>query len=191
MARPASAQPAAKGAQSPDARERITAVVAGIDHAWREVERRWGCGRLPMLVSDGTRLAMRCGMIRWQDAITAGNVRLVEALAAPLRQGLAAMEAEARLAGHQHLVPDVWEVARDDGTVVAIVRTRAEAGLVVGDGREREVWTLAEVAQCLPRMVGDFLRMWPGARIDRVTQRDEAAAHALVSADPIHGEGEP
>jgi hypothetical protein len=61
---------------------------------------------------------------------------------------------------------------------------------VAYDGRALEVWTLDEVARVLPRSVGDIKRVFPGVRVDRVTQRDEGEAGAWITADPILGDME-
>jgi hypothetical protein len=69
-----------------------------------------------------------------------------------------------------------------DGSVVAIVRTNAEAGKVIADGRHLRVFTMTEIANvidALPELVLKAKETFPGAKVSpRVggSLRSEAAA---------------
>lgn len=185
QAKPVQASPI--GAKTPVDHDRIQAAVIGVDQAWRDVEATWGAGRLPALVSDATRLSLRRGMDAWQTALTYGDADVVENLAPKIRAALVFMEREATTLGHAKLTPEVWETRREDGTVIAIVRTQAEASAVVRDGRALEVWTLEEIARVLPANVTNIKKAFPGARVSRVVSRDEGFAQEWVTADPCLG----
>jgi hypothetical protein len=170
--------------------EAITAVVLGVDQVWRGIEAKWGVGRLPVLISDETRLSMRRGMIAWQTALMEGDVEAVRALGPKIIHALGVMGREAERLGHKPLDVNVWEVMREDGTVVAITRTSAEAGAVARDGRALEVWSLEEVGRVLPRPISDIKRVFPGARAERMTVHGEAYAQEWITSDAILA-GEP
>ena len=173
------------GAADPWTAERITAVVVGVDAEWRAAESKWGVGRLPVLVSDTTRLQLRQGMDKWQAAIADSDAAEIERLGPLIRGALKFMDGEAARLGAAPLAVNAWEVARDDGTVVVIVRTGAEASVVVREGREVEVWTLEEVARVLPRGVGSVKRLFPGAKVRRVATHHEGYGQEWVTGDPI------
>lgn len=178
-------QAAAGAVADPWTAERITAVVLGVDAAWRAAEAKWGVGRLPVLVSDTTRLQLRQGMDKWQAAIAESDAAEIERLGPLIRGALKFMDGEAERLGAAPLAVNAWETIRDDGTVVVIVRTGAEASAVVREGREVEVWTLDEVARVLPRAVGDVKRLFPGAKVSRVVTHDEGYAQEWITSDPI------
>ena len=59
---------------------------------------------------------------------------------------------------------------RNDGRVVAIVQTAAEAAHVVAEGRDLVVYTLDEVARMLASYEGVMRAkaVWPGARVEQI-----------------------
>ena len=77
--------------------------------------------------------------------------------------------AEAAQAPELH--PLVWEVALQDGTVAAIVRTLEEARLMAGDGSRRwVVYTLDEIGRMLfcHSAVTEAKLTFPGATVEEV-----------------------
>ena len=181
--KPPPPRPAPIGASSPDARDAITATTLGVDQCWRDYEAKWGVGRLPLLVTDATRASMRRGMDAWNAAITAGDVAAVQTIGPKIKAALAFMDAEAVAGGNAPLSPVVWEVRRDDGSVIAITRTGAEASAVLREGRDIEVWTLEEIARVLPRLIGDIKRHFPGATVEQPQQHSAAYAMEWQTAD--------
>ena len=136
----------------------LQALTAGIDHAASEAEAKWGVDRLPLLVSDDTRAKFIRQSKRWRDAVevswtapvvTHADMEALRSASGGMRRAWAALDAEAFNAGHQPLAPQVWETTLRDGTVVAVVRSTAEAIHVNRDGRYVSVWTLAEVANVI------------------------------------------
>lgn len=176
--------PAPIGPRDPESWDRIQNVLVGHDHWIRALETTWGIGRLAALVSDDTRAKFRRGMTLWQAAVASADPDEIERLAPMIRKTLEIMQREARTAGHAELSPVVWEVQREDGAVIAIVRTQAEATAVAAEGREIEIWTLAEISRVLPKLVSDVKQSFPGARVERLTSTDEGDALDWATADP-------
>lgn len=176
-------RPAPIGPANPAWWDRYQSVMVEHDHAVRAIELRWGIGRLAMLVSETTRMRFRKGMDQWQAALRALDLDEIERLAPLIRQALAYMEREARAAGHTELSPVVWETQRDDGTVLAVVRTLEEAAAVAAEGREVEIWALSEIARVLPRSIGAIKQTIPGARVQKLTVLHEGAATDWATAD--------
>ncbi len=92
-------------------------------------------------------------------------------------RGWQALNKLATDAGANFLDPEVWEVRKDDGTVVAIVRTNAETSKVVSDGRYLQVWTLDEIARVMAAnsLVGKAKEVFPGAIVEshKTLRREE------------------
>lgn len=105
-------------------------AVAPFDRAVRESDRIWGTDRLPELVSPETAAKYGRTVSSLNAAITANDAERVADRAAACIRGLAAMDAEARSAGHQPL----------------------RSGVIVGDLDgwrfgilpDMEMWTVAE-----------------------------------------------
>ena len=121
---------------------RIQAMVDGLDHVAHAMERKWGVGRLRLLVSDFLRAKFDEQKDRLDAAIAAGEERFVAAQVEGMKRAWAALDRSAADAGAKQLAPEVWECALPStGEVVSIVRTDAEFGagyaykVLVEDGK--------------------------------------------------------
>lgn len=161
----------------------LQAYFEGVDQARAEAETKWGAGRLQQLVDDETRAKFLRQQGRWSQALQAAweapflsrdGLADVQRFAAAQRRAWAAMDAIAEEAGHRPIFPDVWEALLSDGTVVAVVRTDAEASKVIADGRHVAVYTLREVAnviEALPQVLRVAKVEWPGAKVQPPSDR--------------------
>lgn len=161
----------------------LQAYFEGVDHARAEAEREWGSERLPLLVDDELRGKFNRQKVRWSTAyqeawqaahVTRGQLEAVVSAAGAMKRAWAALSAAATEAGHRAIFPDVWETTLGDGTVVAVVRTNAEASKVIADGRHLQVYTLAEVASvidALPPALQLAKQVFPGAKVQLPTDR--------------------
>ncbi len=151
----------------------IQGLVQSVDALTDEMERKWGVGRLRLLVPDDLRERFDRQWRKWQAGYAAQDLAAVRIHSEAMRRAWTALEAAALEAGHAPLAPEVWETRMPDGTVLAVVRTQQEAHAVARDGRERKVWTLDEVARVVGAWEG---RRWveavhtcfPGARVEAV-----------------------
>ena len=156
----------------------IQGLVQSVDALTDAMERKWGVGRLRLLVEDGLRERFDRQWAKWQAAYGAQDLDAVRAHSEAMRRAWEAMDAAALRAGHAPLAPEVWETRMPDGVVLAIVRTLPEAHALARDGRDREVWTLDEIGRVICAWEG---RHWvdaihqhfPGSRIEalRLTPR--------------------
>lgn len=174
--------------------DRISAAIIPTDTVARAAEQRWGVRRLETLVSAPTLTRWRTGWQLYTAAIREGDADAVERLAPKIAQAILAMEAEAEAAGHQPLSPIAWEAPLADGRVLVVTRTIAEAAALQGasDGRERVVWTMAELANVLPTLELTYACKvaFPGARVKSTVQRPEGFAHAWAANDMLELYGE-
>lgn len=155
----------------------LQAYFAGVEQARAEAEAKWGAGRLLQLVDDETRAKFMRQQARWSQALqmawdapflSRDGLNDVIRFAAAQRRAWGALDALAEEAGHRSIFPDVWEALLSDGTVVAVVRTDAEASKVITDGRHVAVYTLREIAnviEALPEALRVAKVEWPGAKV--------------------------
>jgi hypothetical protein len=133
----------------------IRSVLDGLDHVAAGMERKWGIGRLRLLVSDLLRAKFDAQKDKLDAAIDVNREQYVRAQAEGMKRAWAALDRAAMEAGAGPLSPEVWEcVLPGSGEVVSIVRTEAEAHHVA---RECRVFSLDEIA----RLIG-ALPAWSG-----------------------------
>jgi hypothetical protein len=159
---------AAAEAMAP-AEYRIQAMVEGLDQVAHAMERKWGVGRLRLLVSSFLRAKFDEQKDRLDAAISSGQESYVEAQVEGMKRAWEALDRAATEAGEKSLAPEVWEcVLPKSGEVVSLVRTDVEAHHVAREGR---VFTTAEIG-ILIEALGDGVlgvkQTFPGATIAAV-----------------------
>lgn len=157
---------------TPAALDAITSIIAGVDHLATEMEAKWGCGRLRLLVPDEWRIKFDSQRLKWNGAVYSGSLPDVELHAARMRAAWAKLDALAAEAGQLPLHPDVWEFAGSDGRVIAFCRDDTSAVAVAATlaGRAVEVWTPREILALIERypVLRVVKQEFPGARVERV-----------------------
>lgn len=141
-------------------------LIDGVDAVARAMETKWGVDRLRLLVSDDLRAKFDRQRVKLNIAIWHGDLADLERECPRSITAWRALDAAATAAGQPVLSPEAWETALSDGTVVTIVRSRAEQ-YAVSDGRRRQVWTLDEVARCIEQFpaVVKAKQTFPGATV--------------------------
>lgn len=151
----------------------IRAIIDGLDAVTVEMERKWGVGRLRLLVSDLLRAKFDAQKDKLDAAIATNRETYIRAQAEGMKRAWSALDRAASEAGHQPLSPEVWEcVLPSSGEVVALVHSEAEARHVC---REMRVLTLAEVGRVIEALGDTVLEAktaFPGATITRIGNRD-------------------
>ncbi len=155
------------------------AAIDGVDALAREVEQRWGAGRVRLLVPTELREKFDRQRHLFNEAIWHGDLEEVRTQSVRMERAWRAVDATASAAGKSVLSPEVWEVALESGVVVAIVRTNDDARHVAADGRKMAVYTLEEI--------GRLLSAWP--TIAAVKEKFEGATVAAIydRGDPLDG----
>jgi hypothetical protein len=151
---------------------RIQAMVDGLDQVAIAMERKWGVGRLRLLVSDFLRAKFDEQKDRFDAAIQSGQENYVRIHCEGMKRAWSALDRAAHDAGQQPLAPDVWEcVLPSTGEVISLVRTAVEAHHVA---RECRVFTVDEVA-LLIEAVGDGIldvkQKFPGATVTGIRRK--------------------
>jgi hypothetical protein len=121
----------------------------GVDAAAIEAERKWGPGRLRLLVDQPTREKFDRQRMLFNKAIQLGTLDDVVREAPRMATAWRVCDRLATEAGAQPLPPDRWEVVLDDGVVAVVVPDSERAALVRYDGRALAIYTLAEIGKLL------------------------------------------
>lgn len=146
------------------------AAIDGVDALAVEMERKWGVGRLRLLVSPDLREKFDRQRLMFDTAIASGELEDVRTQGPRMERAWRALDAAAAQAGASPISPEVWEVRLADGSVALIVRDNTDAHAVVADGRKVAVYTLAEIARLLsayPEIVR-AKEIFPGASVTAV-----------------------
>lgn len=165
---------------SPSTQDRIALALSAPDEAFRKSEARWGVARLERLVCETTLAAYRRGWVAYRRAIEGYDADAVEQIAPKMVAALAFMGTEATAAGHQPLDVNRWEAVLEDGRVLVVVKTLAEAHAIArdkSDDRQLVVWTMAEIARMLPTLeiTHAVKEAFPGAEVVRVGSQPVAS----------------
>jgi hypothetical protein len=145
----------------------IQSVVGGVEHLARQMEDKWGVGRLELLVADELREKFRKQLRRFNDAITQQDVHQVRQTGAGMQRGWEALDKAATAADAEPLKEDMWEILLSDGRVVAFCRDNAHAYVTFRSGRLVDVWTPEEIARLIEKFPEIALakQTFPGATV--------------------------
>ena len=161
------------------------AYIDGADETAAEMETKWGCDRLRLLVSPELREKFDRQRYLLNQAIWHGELEAVRREAGRMVNAWQALDRAAVEAGKQPLSPQVWETPLADGTVAAIVPDDASARAVVGEGRKVSVFTLEEIGRLLSNYpdIATAKLTFPGATITAVRRSVEDPLNAIADSD--------
>src|SRR4051812_11857673 len=123
------------------------AHIDGADQLAREMELKWGAGRLRLLVSPELREKFDRQRYLFNQAIWHGDLEAVRREGTRMVKAWMALDGAASEGEEAVLSPEVWEVRLEDGSVAAIVPDGAHA--VMASGRKLVVYTLDEIGRLL------------------------------------------
>lgn len=175
---------------TPQSYDQCMTVVIGVDQVASAMETRWGIRRLPMIVSDDTRLRFRGACILWSAAIRSWQISEITRVGSMMRRAWAALEAEAISLGHGPIDPRSLETVLPDGTVLAIVDSPDDAHHVARTAAGRQViaLTVEEVGRLFQKygradIQTAILATFPGATVaaKREGEVSSSAAHDWVT----------
>ena len=146
------------------------AHIDGADAVAIAMETKWGADRLRLLVPVELREKFDRQRYLLNQAIWHGDLEDVRREASRMMAAWRTLDRVATEAGAALLAPEVWELALEDGTAVALVRSPEDARAVIGQGRKLVVMTLDEIARLLSnyRAVVEAKAAFPGAKVTAV-----------------------
>ena len=150
--------------------DQIQAALQDFDRALHHTEKAWGVDRLPLLVSQETRLKYWKAVDALNEALYTGNADRVKTLAANLVKGLHHLEDEALTANRKTLDPEIWETPLPDGRVLRVVRAWPERAYRPEDDPGVVTYTLEEVGRLLgsQAFLSAVKKEWPAAHVTEV-----------------------
>ncbi len=148
--------------------------IDGVDVMAAQLEELWGCGRLRLLVDQPLREKFDRQRYLYNAAITNGELEDVRRESERMIRAWRAVAAAAIAAGAKPIDPVTMEVALEDGTVLIICPTNAEARVTLDQvaGRKAVVYTLEELARIVGhyRDVVNMKLSYPGSEVTRVAK---------------------
>jgi len=162
-----------------------------LDRAASEMEFKWGCERLPSLVSPETASLFGSAKAKLDAAIHANDPQEVARRATVMIKGWVKMDAEATERGHKALSPQVWSCTTSTGFKVAIARSNADAiKSIRTDDRMKgvAVYSLDEIARILEaesyRLLDTVKKTFPEAKVAK-TRKKKAPAPLFDDGVPF------
>ena len=134
-----------------------------------EMERKWGRGRLRLLVDAELREKFDRQRYLFSNAIWKGELPDVQREAKRMVAAYRALDRRATETGMVTLPATVWEVALSDGAVAVIVK-EPELAYQWADGRRANVYTLEEIGRLIEGfpMLAKVKEAFPGATVERI-----------------------
>jgi hypothetical protein len=167
------------------------AHIDGVDAIAMAMERKWGVGRLRLLVSPELREKFDRQRYLLNQAIWHGDLEAVRVQSARMASAWQALDKAAETARALKLDPNVWEVRLEDGSVAAIVRSPEEAMWVIHSGRKLAIYTTEEIGRLLSHypQIAQVKSAFPGATVEAVRRPSDPLDRFVDTAggldDPI------
>ncbi len=157
------------------------AYLDGADETASEMEAKWGCDRLRLLVTPELREKFDRQRYLLNQAMWHGELEEVKRESGRMVAAYMALDRAAEAAGAAPLSPVVWETTLADGTVAAIVADAAQAHAVVAEGRKVAVYTLEEIGRLLSNYSETVTAklVFPGATVTAVRRSVEDPLKAI------------
>ncbi len=146
----------------------IQAIIDGVDQVALETERKWGVGRLRLLVSDFLCAKYDAQRDKFDAAIQSGSAVEIRKHGEAMKRAWQALDETAVRDGHQPKPPEVWEVPLTNGDIAAIVQDAADVSMVPDS---QPVFTLAEIGRSIDALGTvplETKRTIPGAEVTEI-----------------------
>jgi hypothetical protein len=148
----------------------------GLDQLAADMEAKWGCDRLRLIVSAELREKFDRQRVKLRHAVEHGDIEDVSREATRMSKAWVALDKAATEAGAAHLHASVVEIPLADGTVAALVPTTAEAIHIRAEGRKTAIFSYDEIGRILsgwPEVVKAKIQMPAGAVVTAVRRNVE------------------
>jgi hypothetical protein len=155
--------------------EGIHASIKPLDRIATEMELKWGCDRLPGLVSPQTAAKFGSAKAKLDAAIESNVAADVAKTAGVMMRGWTALDAEATKGGHRPLEPNIWSHTTAAGFRFAVAQGNADALKALNMDPDMEgvaVYSLDEIGRLLEsksmELVNAAKERFPGATVKAV-----------------------
>ena len=141
-------------------------IIKCVDQRGRDMDERWGIGRLPMLVPIEWAERFHAQHKLFNTAVWEFDLRLVRQHGEAMLRAYEKLDELAREGNGEPLPVEQWEFETEQGLVI-LVRDLRDTGRAQRHGREAQVWALDEVAnviRCHP-ILAAAKDAFPGAQV--------------------------
>lgn len=162
-------------------------IIYAVDAKGREIDRRWGMGILPRMVSIESMERFCRQKRKFSAAAFAMDLDDVRKHGAAMQRAYAALEAEAATLGHYPEPVQTWEFTLKDGGLVVLVRDRAELAKVDTRDRPAQIWSLEEIADIIEKFpaLSKAKDYFPGAEVLSVRPEPETIKFVEDTLDDL------
>lgn len=169
-------------------------LISDVDLLAVEMERKWGIGRLRLLIPTDLRAKFDSQRHKFNTALDSGTLEDLRQECERMQRAYRAADKAATEAGARSL-PEQWEVKLKDGTLAIIVRGDNEEALANGRaediaaGRQASVWTLEEIAMLIDQFgaklnpLMQMKRFFKGALTEVEVKREDPVKHMDMPLD--------
>lgn len=162
-------------------------ILEEVDEIAFYMERKWGIGRLRLLVSDDLRGRFDAQAEKFNAALETGQSSLLSVQAEGMKRAWQALDKAATADGKQSMSAEIWEIRLPKSNrIVALVRTSEDAHMVATP--EMETWTLSDISHLIEHaghLIGDIKRTFPGAEIKAIHGKTNTESFDWKTGDDI------
>lgn len=169
-----------------EALSQINLIVKSVDQRGREMDQKWGTGRLPMLVPIEVAERFRVQHRKFSGAVWEYELADVQKHGEAMLRAYAKLDEMAVAAGASSAPPEQWEFDTPGGLVV-LVQDIKDTGRVELNGRAAQVWSLDEIASVIAAhpLLAAAKAAFPGATIEQVRPAKELRDDIASLSDEI------
>lgn len=150
----------------------------------REMEEKWGKGRLRMVVPAGLREKFDRQRYLTNQAVWHGELEDVKRECGRMINAWRALDKTAEASGASVKPVEQWEVVLGCGTTLIVVKALEDASAVKIDGRKAVVWSLDEVAALVDEQKAVLMAkmIFPGAEVISASTTIEDPLNAISTS---------
>jgi hypothetical protein len=152
-----------------EALNQVDLIVRSVDQRGREMDQRWGIGRLPMLVPIDVAERFRVQQRKFSSAVWEYDAAEVQKHGEAMLRAYAKLDELAVACGASTAPPEQWEF-EVAGELVILVKDLKDTGRVETNGRAAQVWSLDEIANVISAhpILNAAKSAFPGAVVESV-----------------------
>lgn len=147
----------------------IDTIVRAVDQRGRDMDRKWGTGRLPVLVPTEWAERFKRAKFKFSTAVWERDPADTDRHGQAMLRAYDKLDELAVAAGASSAPPDQWEMDTPNGLII-VVRDLADVERADTGGRKAQVWSLEEVANVIAAhpLIVAAKREFPGAVVESV-----------------------
>ena len=149
--------------------EQMQVIINCVDQRGRELDQRWGIGRLPMLVPIALAERFHAQHKLFNAAVWEFDLAQVRQHGEAMLRAYDKLDELARAVKGEPAPADQWEFETPDGLVI-LVRDIRDTGRVFLNGRQAQVWSLDESANVVRAhpVLAAAKSAFPGAVVESI-----------------------